>query len=241
MKAKLNEIIKGLKLGRDNEKEIKRILNRPEVKAVLDADEIERIHQRRILAAELAEIPGKVNAAETALAADAKKVVERYISLERELAEIAPKYKEMTSRLPYAGFEHTRRAMDIERELWETADSRIGDYGIQLGRLEGAVQMKFESWLEHTGERNWLGEPVMVRASNGKIIDAALQEIGKAVSRLRAMRLEPLAFDEVSNELSALTERLRKPLTEIKLTPPRINADGEVKEPLPHGVEETVE
>lgn len=241
MNAKLHEIITGLKLGRDNEKELKRILNRPEVKAVLAADEGERIAHRRTLAAELSEIPAKVAAAERALAVDAKKIGDRYSRLERELAEITPEYKQMCIRVSYVGFEYTRRAMDIEQELWKTADVRIVDYGTHLGRLEGEAQRKFESWLEHTGERNWLGQLIAARNSNGKSVDNALQALGKATSRLRAMRFEPLAFDEVTAELSALTESLRKPLAELKLAPPRVNADGEIKEPLAYGVVETVE
>lgn len=241
MNSKLNEIIKNLRLGKDGEKEIKRILSRPEVKAVLSADEGERIAHRRTLVTELAAIPGKIAAAEKALAADAKKISERYYRLEREFKEAELDYKQMCNRVSFVGYADQRRAMEIEKELWAGADVRIGDYGVSLNRIEGEARLKFKSWIEHTGERNWLGTAIAVRQSNGKIVDSALQEIGKAVDRLRAMRLEALTFDEVTSHLQAITERLRKPLADLELEPPRVNADGDVKEPLAYGVVETVE
>lgn len=235
LKTNITRIFKELKISKPDLEQIDRLLNRPEVQAVLGAEENEQIGHRKELIAELSLIPKKIETAKLAAKAQNEAIVKRWHKAEAEYFSALSAYKEMCQRDFYTGASDERRARNIELELLSGSDQRITQYLNELSRVEGAVLSKFESWPVNIG-RDWLGKLVAGIDSNGVDVDTARAAVLDACKNLRNMQLLALTYDEVTSRLKALTEILSPALWKLKIHPPTIDERNEVKAPLADGV-----
>ena len=82
LSIRVNRIIESLKLTKTDRDELNRLVSRPEVRAILNADESDQIAHRKALIKEIEAIPGQVKKAHAAAEKEASLVTERFEAAE---------------------------------------------------------------------------------------------------------------------------------------------------------------
>lgn len=232
--AVINKLFKGLKLPKADRAEFDRILNRPEVQAVLNADEIERITARKTLIQELKGLPAQFTKAKALAERAAVAAVKRFDLAEAEF--YAAKAGRNMAWMQASGLDQQMggRERAIERELAAGADHRIAEYRFEINNLLGRVRVKEEYWFDHDG--TWVnGVQGTIQRSNIDDVISATDNLNNAVTALNDLQLSAATYTEVTQNLRGLSDTLRAPLAKLKMHPPTLDKLDNVKAPQRDG------
>jgi len=203
-----------------------RLMKRPEVQKVLDADERELVAARVALVTKLKAAPSQhAKACEAAgkAHAAASTLVEKK---RKELAAAMDAERDACSKDIAASYGLEREVGLLERQLFDGADVRIGLTEMQLLDLaSNGLRRAFR--ITHTEKRG--GQALVY--SNAMECTLAGEALKEAVSACRQLKLEALTGTEVEQALSTMFAKLTPPLAAAGLRPPRI-AEGKVLPPL---------
>lgn len=231
LSIRVNRIIESLKLTKTDRDELNRLVSRPEVRAILNADETDQIKHRRALIKELEAIPAQIKKAHAAAEKEAKLVTEQF-----EAAEAA--YKTAQAALiavratgSYIGYQETLRDKAIKNELIAGADPRVNEYRYEVGQIIGRVRSKMEYWIGRT-PKNWVGNGGdEVLFSNVDDVAAAREELDKGLAVLHELELSAITTAETTQALNDLTHTLAAPLAKLDMFPPTLDEHGKVTPP----------
>jgi len=228
--AVINKLFQGLKLPKADRSELDRILNRPEVQAVLNADEIERITERKTLIQELKGLPAQFTKAKALAESAAVAAVKRFDLAEAEF--YAAKAGRNMAWMQVAGLEQQMggRERAIERELAAGADHRIAEYRFEINNLLGRARVNMEYWIEH-GAPDWRGNAAIIPRSNVDDVVSATNNLKNAVTALNDLQLSAATYIEVTQSLQGLSDTLKASLAKLKMHPPTLDKFGNVKAP----------
>ena len=229
LNSRITQIIESLKLSESDRNEVKRLVARPEVQAVLAADEGEQIAHRKILIAEMAALPESSKLLTKSASDRADKLLKKF-----ELAEI--EYKRLRAELAtaqlastHADYSNLTRGRQIERELLASADPRIAEYRHEIGQLVGRVRSKCEYW-QDTAPKSWTGSGGEKRYFNNiEDVKAASVALDGSLVKLRSLELAALTTGEISRGLEGLSNVLKAPLAALEMHPPVIDVFGKVR------------
>lgn len=226
---RVSRIIESLKLTKTDHDELTRLVSRPEVLAILNADESEQIEHRKALIKEMGALPGNSVKAKASVEKDAAKAIQRFELAEAEYR--AAKEALTTAQLAcnYSDYSGRQRAQQIERELTAGSDPRISEYRHELGQLSGRVRTKMEYWHGAT-PKNWTGAGGEERYySNVDDVTAARTELDNGLIVLRDLELSALTTGERTQRLKDLSHTLKGPLAKLDMHPPTLDEHGKVK------------
>ncbi|MDO9164017.1 MAG: hypothetical protein Q8N35_17195 [Methylococcaceae bacterium] len=232
--AVINKLFKGLKLPKADRAEFDRILNRPEVQAVVNADEIERITARKTLIQELKGLPAQFTKAKALAERAAVAAVKRFDLAEAEF--YAAKAGRNMAWMEASGLDQQMQGREraIERELAAGADHRIAEYRFEINNLLGRVRVKEEYWFDHDG--TWVnGVQGTIQRSNIDDVISATDNLNNAVTALNDLQLSAATYTEVTQNLRGLSDTLRAPLAKLKMHPPTLDKLDNVKAPQKDG------
>lgn len=229
----VQKVLDGLRLPKEDRAEIDRFIKRPEVKQVFEADEIERLAHRRTLMAELKNIPAAI--AKNADKADKSmaSVLARFEAAEKEYRAAEEELRVARLAAHYAGYPNDRRRLELELELIKGADPRIREFLIHVDNANQAARGKNKFWASTV--RNILGIATTKYFSNLDDIVAAREATAKAGTELKAMMLDALTHDQVTQQLQAISTRLKPDLWTLEMNPPTLDEHGAVKAPARDG------
>jgi len=232
--AVINKLFQGLKLPKADRAEFDRILNRPEVQAVLNADEIERITARKTLIQELKGLPAQFTKAKALAESAAVAAVKRFDLAEAEF--YAAKAGRNMAWMQASGLDQQMQGREraIERELAAGADHRIAEYRFEINNLLGRVRVKEEYWFDHDG--TWVnGVQGTIQRSNIDDVISATDNLKNAVTALNDLQLSAATYTEVTQKLQGLSDTLKAPLAKLKMHPPTLDKFDNVKAPQRDG------
>jgi len=232
--AVINKLFQRLKLPKADRAEFDRILNRPEVQAVLNADEIERITARKTLIQELKGLPAQFTKAKALAESAAGAAVKRFDLAEAEF--YAAKAGRNMAWMQASGLDQQMQGREraIERELAAGADHRIAEYRFEINNLLGRVRVKEEYWFDHGG--TWVnGVQGIIQRSNIDDVISATDNLKNAVTALNDLQLSAATYTEVTQNLRGLSDTLKAPLAKLKMHPPTLDKFDNVKAPQKDG------
>jgi hypothetical protein len=241
MHVKINKIIDSLKLPKSDRAELNRLISRPEVQAIINADESEKIGLRKALLKEMADIPGKSVKRIAIIAKEAADAAKRFEMAEKEFDAARREHHTANLAATYGDYPDRLRVTQIERELMAGADPRIAEYRYEVGQLTGRLNMALKFWNGET-PKTWAGAGKPKSFSNADDIDVARVELNKALVVLQELNFAAVTSYEITQALKDISSNLKGPLAEIEMHPPIINEFGEVKPPHRDGsmpIEET--
>ena len=113
LNVKINKILDGLKLPKNDRAELNRLIARPEVQGVLMADEHEQITHRMALLKELAAIPGQVAKIAVSVEKDTVLANKRFELAEAEYKAAQAEFNKAQLASHYAGYQESLREKAI--------------------------------------------------------------------------------------------------------------------------------
>jgi hypothetical protein len=234
MLTRINRVVDSLKLSKPDKDEINRLIARPEVQAIISADEGEQIAHRQALLNELAAMPGNADKLKASAEKTVAKAVKRF-----EVAEIeynAAKAEQLKAQLAFnfSDYPDLTRAKQIERELTASSDPRISEYRFEIGQLVGRVRTKMQYWHGKT-PKTWVGGGEPRHFSNVDDVAAARVELDNGLLVLRELELSASTNGERTQRLKALTTALKTTLAKLDMNPPTIDKYGNVVAPIKDG------
>jgi hypothetical protein len=241
MNVRINKIIDGLKLPKTEREELNRLIQRPEVQAVINTDESEQIGLRKSLIKELSTLSGKDEKSHDSAAKALTLVERRWKQAQDEMiaANEALRVAQLASL--YGDAKAKQRTQEIKRELTAGADPRIAEYRHEVGNITGRLSMMLKYW-HGTSPKTWAGGGEPRHFSNVDDIAAARVELNKALVTLQELDFAAATNFEITQALKDISSNLKGPLAEIDMHPPIINEFLEVKPPYRDGtnpIEET--
>jgi|GEM_PF-3500764 len=232
--SKLNNIIDSLKLQKKDRAELDRILSRPEVKAVLDADENDQLERRKALAIELKAIPDKITQLHAEHLKGGDAVVARLKTAEKEYLAAKKAHHDLVLAGHYIGSPEKLRAKEITRELISGSDVRIHDFRFELDKIKDSIKLSEKYWIEH-GPKNFLGKSETFMRSNMDDVNKAGEELQNGINLLNKLELAAKTNNEITQILINLSEHLVDSLKKLDKNPPTIDENGKVKPPMIDG------
>ncbi len=228
----IKRIIDDLKITPSDKKEVYRLLERPEVQEIINADQADRVERRANLVKELRALdPEKKR---TKLEKETVVALAKFQDLEKEyyLAKQALSVAQLACH--YASNGDDLRKLAIERELTAGADPRIAEYRFFIGCITGRVRSKIEFW-QSSGAENWLGKSEITYQSNADDVANAQISLDKALCDLRDFELSAMTSDQITNSLKSVSKHLSGPLAALGMHAPTIDADDKVVAPKRDG------
>lgn len=230
----INKVLTSLKLTKADRNEIELILNRPEVRNVLYAHELDALEHRKALIKELKAIAPDSEKLKDQAAKERIEAEKRFELAEAEYYAAREALRVAQNASNYADYGNRQRAMQIEHELIATSDPRIADYRFYLGNILDRSRVKLNYWVSH-GEKNFLGKSRVSHHSNIDDVKAAQSEINKGLIMFREIELSSLTNAEISQKLRDLSNALKGPLSKLEMNPPTLDENDAVKAPDPDG------
>lgn len=226
---KLYTLIHELKLGTVAKKELEDVLSLPEVQAVLGREEHATIEKRKMLIADLAELPRKYAKRKQEAEAIIRDTVRRVESLEENLKKTRDDLHLSRAAAGAIEAHQQRETWDLQAELRDGSDPRLADFWRLLDQLDGAVRVALSIWPE-AGKKNFFGgrEPTIIH-SNVSDMEAARNTIADAKRDCETMGFQALTRQEISERLTRWTHKLEEPLAVFGLQPPGVDERGEVQ------------
>ena len=227
MKTLANEIANFFKGGNtklDDDEFLKKLLQVPEVAAVIARDETANAEARQALIAEMKKIPDEYAAA----VAQADKKCSAAIAVIEELRQktIAAREAHLAASALALGADcAARNAMQAaEKELRRTSDPRLDEYIFWVKQIDDILRNSWR-YTEFNTQNKWTGERLTVYESNVQDIVVARAILKDAIASLDATKLTAASKHDVTRQLNKLSISLAKVLTQFDLAPPVLEFD----------------
>jgi hypothetical protein len=230
----INKVLTSLKLTKADRNEIELILNRPEVRNVLYAHELDAIEHRKALIKELKAIAPNSEKLKAQAAKERIEAEKRFELAEAEYYAAREALRVAQNASNYVDYGNRQRATQIEHELIASSDPRIADFRHELGKLNDRARTKCQYWFGH-GEKDWFGRSEVIQYSNIGDVSAARSELGEGLAMLHELALSALTHGEISQKLRDLSNALKGPLRKLEMNPPTLDENDAVKAPDPDG------
>ena len=231
---KIRKIIKSFKLDKSDKDDLDRLLDMPEIQAILSADENNRIESRKALINELKDIPPLSAKLRDSAAKKADLAFQRFKAAEKEFLDARAAFSTESLASHYSDYKEMGRAGIIERELIAGADPRIADYHFELCEIKEKARHEIEIWPSSSGT-NWLGKSIIVSKSNLNEVTAICEELTTCLAILKALQLLAVTAVEITMRLNGLSDQLKAPLAKLQMNPPTLDENNQVIPPLPLG------
>jgi hypothetical protein len=211
------------------------LVDSPLADELLKADEQRRLARRAELAEKLKTAP-KRHAKAITDAGDAMQVARREHEAALAEAGAAGQRRMLAEQVSHgAELALVYETQGLERELLEGSDPRIADAIFWVGETAERLRFASKIWpttAKHAGheraEVQWQSDLAEVRA--------ALEQLAEVATELRAMRLQPVAANDVTKRLHAAFEAVGDIVAPFDLSPPRMSDDAsQVLQPLRAG------
>lgn len=225
----LTNLINSLKLNSASKAELDKLLELPEVHAILDREEKNKIDRRKELIAQLSKLPSRYKKQiEEAgkKAADSRQLLQR---LEKELlvARCSNSVDEMQAL--FANQQMTTEQREITNELVNGRDLRIDDLYTELSRLLDQVRNLVSVVV--MSSKNVFGGIKTRYSDNTDKVCAAITAIKECMNQLEELVYSPVSRLDVTEAMSGMCAGLEDVLSSLDLTPPIVDEHGEVKPP----------
>ena len=216
------------KLTHQARQDLDRLIASPEAQSVLKRDEEALLAQRSELVDALRNLPSKYEKIKVEKAKPVAAAVARVDEAERELVAAKANLILLRALANAPVAQENTELFQIEKHLLEGCDQRLDLFRIHVENALNIVGNCVVVWPSNI--RNWItGERSVVYESNNTEVRSTMKLLSEAAADCRAMRLEAISFSDVSSRLHEWSERMRDPLLQFNIQPPRIDENGEVK------------
>jgi len=227
--TRITKILDGFKIHETDRKNIDRLLERPEVQAVFNNDEVEQIAYRKALIKELEAVPAQIESEKQALGKVHNVNVKRFEAAKTEYFAAMAEFYRTEAPASNSGYQLRLKEKHIKQELVDSSDPRIHEHYWHIRQLEGRIRSKIECFIE--SKKEWTGTTKSIFSSNADDVARARKEVNKALATLDALQLKAITSAEVTQALKEITNALKDPLGALDMFPPTIDEHGQVIQP----------
>lgn len=226
----LTKLIDHLKLPKDARADLERVLDLPEVKAVLGREEAATVEHRRELIKRFADVPAKHQKAIAQATKAAINAADRLKNAEAELWAAKQASIDANNIVSHVAHLPEVERAEILAELQEGRDRRLDDMWRHLSNLDDQVRHLIRVYPQV--HRLMFGEKEVKYLDNRSEVESARAALAKGLERLKELAISAITQQEVTEALAEIIHSLAEPLAALEIDTPHLNEHGEVTDPL---------
>lgn len=221
---KIRNFISELKLGLDAKREVERVLQLPEVKAIFEREEGADIEARKNLIKQLKAIPASYEKRLIDAARQHSLAKERLQKAQTELQEA--RQEEARLDMVLYGLENAKslETMNLLKEIQAGRDKRIDTVYLAVSNLKGLIpgfiRLGIQSGWTYRHGGKLISNCDLILYSTA-ILQDCLEEVGD-------MAVSALTYDEATGKLKSICAKAQRAAKAFGLNAPVINERGEV-------------